>query len=43
MYLPLQDRPKFTHFGIFVLKIYHLATLFQSLAGSSRILVAVVT
>jgi hypothetical protein len=27
MYLLLQDRPKFTQLGIFVLKIYHLATL----------------
>jgi hypothetical protein len=26
-YLPLQDPPKFTLFGIFHLKIYHLATL----------------
>jgi hypothetical protein len=26
-HLPLQDTPKFTHIGIFGLKIYHLATL----------------
>jgi hypothetical protein len=28
--LSLQDPPKFTQIGIFGLKIYHLATLFQS-------------
>jgi hypothetical protein len=29
-HLPLQDPPKFTQIWIFVLKIYHLATLLET-------------
>jgi hypothetical protein len=33
-YLPLQELPKFTHSGIFGLKINHLATLLATLVLS---------
>jgi hypothetical protein len=45
-HLPFQDPPKFTQFGIFGLKIYHLAALAETIAvmpfGSHYLVHAVV-